>query len=49
MVMERLLDAIRSEGRRPCLFVKNSNRAALQLYKSLDFQDRGAFRISYWI
>ncbi|MDF1566973.1 MAG: GNAT family N-acetyltransferase [Spirochaetaceae bacterium] len=49
VIMERLLDAIRTEGRRPCLFVKKSNRAALQLYKSLEFQDRGAFRISYWI
>ncbi len=47
-VMVKLLAAIRKNGKKPCLFVKTSNQAALGLYERLDFSDRGAFRISYW-
>ena len=47
-VMDRLLSALQTSGRRPCLFVKNKNLPALKLYEKLGFRDRGAFRISYW-
>lgn len=49
LVMDQLLDAIQQEQRHCCLFVKVSNFPALHLYRSLGFQDRGKFRISYWI
>lgn len=48
IVMKSLMAAIRDEGKSPCLFVKDSNPAALALYNGLGFADRGAFRISYW-
>ena len=48
VVMVRLLQEIRRQGKRPCLFVKESNTAALALYRKLRFSDRGAFRICYW-
>ncbi len=47
-VMNKLLSVIVSSGRRPCLFVKNTNHSALKLYKNLEFTDRDPFRISYW-
>lgn len=48
IVMNRLLEAIAASDRLPCLFVKNSNTPALNLYRKLSFTDRGPFRISYW-
>lgn len=48
IVMGRLLESIYASGRLPCLFVKNSNIPALNLYRKLGFTDRGPFRISYW-
>ena len=48
IVMKHLIAAISKDGKSPCLFVKESNPAALALYNGLGFADRGAFRISYW-
>jgi predicted GNAT family acetyltransferase len=47
-VLTHLLKSIFLQGRKPCLFVKKSNSPALGLYRSLGFQERGTFRISYW-
>jgi predicted GNAT family acetyltransferase len=47
-VLTHLLKSIFLQGRKPCLFVKKSNLPALGLYRSLGFQERGTFRISYW-
>jgi len=47
-VLNHLLYTITAEGRKPCLFVKDSNLPALGLYQNLGFLDRGTFRISYW-
>lgn len=47
-VTEELLEAIGRERRHACLFVKESNRPARQLYTALGFNDRGGFKISYW-
>jgi predicted GNAT family acetyltransferase len=47
-VLTHLLNSISLQGRKPCLFVKKSNSPALGLYRSLGFQERGTFRISYW-
>jgi len=48
LVMSRLLQEIFHEGRRACLFVKESNGPALRLYRGMGFKDGGPFRISYW-
>lgn len=47
-LMRVLLNAIHRGGRGACLFVKESNSAALNLYRGLGLGDRGGFRISYW-
>lgn len=47
-LMRVLLNQIHRRGKGACLFVKESNPAALRLYRGLGLQDRGAFRISYW-
>lgn len=47
-LMHVLLNAIHRGGRGACLFVKESNSAALNLYRGLGLGDRGGFRISYW-
>jgi len=48
-IVQQLLQSIAERGKKACLFVKDSNAAALRLYRNLGFQDRGTFRISYWI
>jgi len=47
-IVQQLLQSIAKRGKKACLFVKDSNAAALRLYRNLGFQDRGTFRISYW-
>ena len=47
-LMRVLMNAIHRGGRGACLFVKESNSAALNLYRGLGLGDRGGFRISYW-
>ncbi len=47
-VAARLLQAVQSEKKQACLFVKPDNTPALSLYRKMGFQDRGGFRISYW-
>jgi len=47
-VMNQLLSAISESGRHSCLFVKETNFPALELYRKLGFIDMDAFRISYW-
>ncbi len=48
LIVRRLMEAIAEAGKSPCLFVKESNPAAMTLYRNLGFEDRGPFRITYW-
>jgi predicted GNAT family acetyltransferase len=47
-LMAALLAAILGQGRKPSLFVKPTNAAALSLYRSLGFEDIGDFRADYF-
>lgn len=47
-VMGNLMQSIRAENREICLFVKENNQAALNLYAGLGFSALGKYRISYW-
>lgn len=46
-LMAFLIRRLSDEGRRVCLFVKKTNRAAFSLYRSLGFQSSGPFSIIY--
>jgi ribosomal protein S18 acetylase RimI-like enzyme len=47
-LMEAILDDIGSQGRRPALFVKPENVAAIALYRGLGFEEIGDFRADYF-
>ena len=47
-LMAALLADILGQGRKPSLFVKPTNAAALALYRSLGFEDIGDFRADYF-
>ena len=48
LVMEGLLRELSERGLAPCLFVKQSNPAAIRLYERLCFSVLSDFRISYY-
>ncbi|MBN1410188.1 MAG: GNAT family N-acetyltransferase [Spirochaetales bacterium] len=49
LVMEMLLKEIFSRKEAACLFVKKSNTAAINLYKKLNFNITGGYRIAYYL
>ncbi|MFW5713018.1 MAG: GNAT family N-acetyltransferase [Spirochaetia bacterium] len=46
-LMHRLIEEIQATGRNSVLFVRTSNRSAIQLYRRLNFDIVGRYQISY--